>query len=109
MPLIEFDVIQPPTAGELEKRLLQEARLSSVVLNLTVRRQLDELSLRRGGENPDMDYEMTVHYGQFGENPFMLGHIGDDVDKVARLTIVNEDGVADDDRKLHLSIFDQDF
>lgn len=105
MQIFEYDVVQPPTAGELEKRLLQEGRLSSVVLNIVARRQLDELALRRGDDSPDIAYLMTVHYGQFGDNPFMLGHLDGDTEVVARLEVVNEADIADSERKLHLTVF----
>jgi|GEM_PF-2293017 len=107
MQIKEFDVIQPPNAGELERRM-KEGRLSSVVLDLIIRQDLDELAIRRGDENPEISCEMTVHYSQFGENPFLIGHIDEDVEQVARLTIVNEEGVADADRTLHLAVFDSE-
>ncbi len=106
MSTFEYEVVQPPNAGELDARLREKSQLGVAVLEIVAVRMLDELAIRRGADNPKTTYAMTIDYSQRGSSPFILGHVNGDTEVQARLEVVNQENITDDARRLHLTIFD---
>ena len=108
MPFFEFDVVQPPNAGELEAELRSLSQLGPAVLRLVVARVPDELSSRRHGPNTEATYMFSIDSRSHGGTPFTIGHLDTDPSVTGRLEVV-EDNPDDSKRSLRLTLFDPSY
>lgn len=109
MPFLEFDVVQPPNAGELEAELRALPQLGSAALRLVVVLIPDELTRRRntGAEVP---YEFEIESTSQGGTPFIIGHLADAPYVTGRLEVVTDrTDVEDSERPLRLTLFDPEY
>lgn len=99
MNISEYDIVEPPTYGELDK-ILSSKRLGQVTLPLVIKMRHDELSARRFGNSSNSEQvEFVVTEVFHAGTPFLLGYVGTQ-EVQARLSVVQDNTVSDDERKL---------
>ncbi len=100
-----FNIIAPPNEAELS-RLLRAAPLTGAVLRLTVERQRDELSLRRGTPPAVEDFEFAVDTIYTTRPTAILGTIMvGETNKSGRIDAIG-DGVEEEQNLLTLTVID---
>lgn len=105
MSHVSHNIIQPPTQGELENCLAKVRSLSSMVIELTVERILDEVSARRDPQPILETILFKIDNITTGVTPTIVGHINEEERKVGTIGVVVNDKIPDKDRRLILDLY----